>query len=70
MRHPGLFGQWFSGPSWDGWEAIKKGPVLPADERGGDHFFQVRGWWKKSTEEARSRTLGLWRSSFRQGQHG
>ena len=24
MRHPGLFGQWFSGPSWDGWEAIKK----------------------------------------------
>ena len=30
MRHPGLFGQWFSGPSWDGWEAIKKAQIYKA----------------------------------------
>jgi hypothetical protein len=25
MDHPGLFAQWFAGPSWDGWRAVLKG---------------------------------------------
>jgi hypothetical protein len=24
MDHPGLFKQWFDGPSWDGWRAVLK----------------------------------------------
>jgi hypothetical protein len=33
MDHPGLFAQWFNGPSWDGWRAILKAAfALPMSE--------------------------------------
>ena len=44
MDHPGLFKQWFDGPSWDGWRAVLKAGFLAADERGGDRVLQVGRW--------------------------
>jgi len=33
MDDPGLFGRWFSGPSWDGWRAVLRGAfALPMTE--------------------------------------
>ena len=33
MDHPGLFKQWFDGPSWDGWRAVLKAAFcLPMSE--------------------------------------
>jgi hypothetical protein len=42
MDHPGLFAQWFSGASWDGWRSILKGAfALPMTESERSFFAGV-----------------------------
>jgi hypothetical protein len=44
MDHPGLFGQWFSGPSWDNWRAVLKAAyALPMRDDEGAFFKSVAG---------------------------
>ena len=44
MDHPGLFKQWFDGPSWDGWRAVLKAAFcLPMSEAEIAFFKSVAG---------------------------
>jgi hypothetical protein len=42
MRHPRLFGSWFQGDSWDGWEAVLKASfALPMTDAEREFFYKV-----------------------------
>jgi len=57
MEHPGLFQNWFNGPSWDGWKAIKKAQYcLPMSEDEITFFRSVAG----GRDPPKKRVRELW----------
>jgi hypothetical protein len=63
MDHPGLFQQWFDGPSWDGWRSILKGAfALPMTESERAFFRSVA-----EREPPRSRVRECWIIGGRRG---
>jgi hypothetical protein len=56
MDHPGLFAQWFSGSSWDGWRSVLRGAfALPMTEGDREFFRSVA-----EREPPRGRVRELW----------
>ena len=43
MDHPGLFGQWYSGPSWDNWRAVLKAAYALTMSTGRDIVDHPKG---------------------------
>lgn len=57
MNHPGLFGQWFPGESWDGWRALLKAAyALPMTEAEVAFFKTIAG----DREPPKQRVKELW----------
>ena len=57
MDHPGLFKQWFDGPSWDGWRALLKAAFcLPMSEAEIAFFKSVAG----DRDPPKKRVRELW----------